>query len=57
MENEEDVKLGSSLCSLGRKLMWDTKLDWSSVAIRRGIKAYMSDGVREGGRGLALAGT
>lgn len=57
VKNEEDVKSGSSPCSLGRKLLWDTRLDWSSVAIRRRIRAYMSGGVREGGRGLALAGT
>ena len=43
-ENEEDVKSGSSPCSLGRKLVCDTRLDWSSVAMRRGIRAYTSGG-------------
>ena len=43
-ENEEDVKSGNSPCSLGRKLVCDTRLDWSSVAMRRGIRAYTSGG-------------
>ena len=33
VENEEDVKLESSPCRLGRKLTWDTRLNWTSVGI------------------------
>ena len=50
-DNEEDVKSGSSPCSLGRKLVCDTRLDWSSVAMRRGTRAYMSGGSERSAEG------
>ena len=50
-DNEEDVESGSSPCSLGRKLVCDTRLDWSSVAMRRGIRAYMSGGSERSAEG------